>query len=191
MDIASGAAGSTFSGSMLRRSTPADQLHQQNWYAVFTVPQNEKSVGRYLQARQIEYYLPTYEVLRVWKNRQHVKVVLPLFPSYLFVRIALIERVRVLQCAGVLYLVGNRGGPVPLPDAEIEFLRSDFCRARVEPYHELVVGQRVRVRSGLMQGVEGVLVRRNNTLRFVLSLGLINQQAAVEVNAEDLEPVFA
>jgi transcription antitermination factor NusG len=161
------------------------------WYAVFTVPQNEKSVAKHLQLREVEHFLPTYEVLRTWKNRQRVKVVLPLFPTYIFARISPSERGKVLGSPGVLRIVGNSREPTPLPDYEIEFLRSDLCNSRTEPYRELVVGQRVRVRSGLMQGVEGVLVRKNNRSRFVITLGLINLHAAVELGAQELEPLCA
>lgn len=169
----------------------AVSVHMRRWYALFTVPRNEKSVGRHLQVREIEHFLPTFETMRIWKNRQRVKVMLPLFPSYLFVRIEPEERVRVLQCPGALHIVGNRYGPLPLPDPEIDFLRSDFCRTRAEPYRDLVIGQRVRICNGLMRGLEGTLIRKNQSLRFVLTLALINQQASIEVNAEDLEPLHA
>ena len=69
---------------------------ERNWYAVFTLPQNEKSAAKHLDIRDIETFLPTYETVRVWKNRQRVKTILPLFPTYLFVRINRWERVKVL-----------------------------------------------------------------------------------------------
>ena len=159
------------------------------WYAVFTVPQNEKSAARHLGLRNIESFLPTYESVRVWKNRQRVHLSLPLFPSYLFVRIARNERGAVLSSPGVLRVVGNSREPLPIPDATIEFLRSDFCVNNIEPYRELVIGQKVRIRNGAMRGLQGVLVRKNNNLRFVLTIELINQHAAVEIGAENLEPV--
>jgi transcription elongation factor/antiterminator RfaH len=172
-------------------SNHAFQTQQRSWYAVFTVPRNEKAVERHLNQREVECFLPTYEAERVWKNRQRVKVILPLFPTYLFVCINRRERSKVLQSPGVLQIVGNSREPLPLPDAEIDLLRSDFCKQRTEPYREFAVGQRVRVRNGIMQGVEGVLVRKNNRLRFILSLNLINQHAAIEVRAEDLEALCA
>jgi transcription antitermination factor NusG len=125
----------------------------------------------------------------VWKNRQRVKISRPLFPAYVFARIDPSERSSILRVPGVLRIVGNSSGPIPIPASEIEFLRSDFCRHRVEPYGELVVGEKVRIKSGSMQGVEGTLVRKKSSLRFVLSLELINQHAAVEVAADELEPV--
>jgi transcription antitermination factor NusG len=168
-----------------------DAASGRNWFAVFTVPQNEKSVVKHLNLREIESFLPAYETVRVWKNRQRMKIVLPLFPSYLFVHINSTERAKVLQSPGVLNIVGNRREYLPLPDSQIEFLRSGFCRQRIEPYRELVVGEKVRVKSGVMQGVCGTLVRKGGSVRFVLTLELINQHAAVEVDAEDLEPFVA
>lgn len=164
---------------------------ERRWFAVFTVPQNEKSAIRHLEFRNIEAFLPTYETIRVWKNRQRVKCILPLFPSYLFVRIARDERGRVLQVPGVLHIVGNGRHSVPLEDAQVELLRSGFKGKKMEPYTEFAMGERVRIDTGVMQGVEGVLVRKSNQLRFVLSVSLINQNAAVEVDADSLRPIRA
>ena len=164
---------------------------ERKWYAVFTVPQNEKSAVKHLDLRDIETFLPTYETVRVWKNRQRVKTILPLFPTYLFVRISHWERVRVLESPGVLHIVGNGRNYIPVADTEVEFLRSGLFGRKVEPYTDLVVGQKVRITAGLMQGVEGILVRKCNSTRFVLTLNLINQHAAVEVDADVLESVPA
>lgn len=167
----------------------AESVADRRWYAVFTVPQNEKSAARHLSLREVESFVPTYQSARVWKNRQRVQLALPLFPSYLFVRIGSRERGKVLGAPGVLRIVGNAREPIPVPDTTIEFLRSDLCENGVEPYRELVVGQRVRICRGAMCGLQGVLVRKNNNLRFVLTVDLINQHAAVEIGAENLEPV--
>jgi transcriptional antiterminator RfaH len=166
-----------------------DRNTSRQWYAVFTIPQNEKSAAKHLGMRDIESFLPTYNSVRVWKNRQRVNLCLPLFPSYLFVRIGKPERPAVLSSPGVLRIVGNSREPLPIPETAIEFLRSDLCRQKIEPFRELVVGQKVRIRNGAMSGLQGVLVRKNNNLRFVLTIALINQHAAVEVDAQNLEPV--
>jgi transcription antitermination factor NusG len=169
---------------------PEKSQDERKWYAVFTIPQNERSVVRQLELREVESFLPTCETTRVWKNRQRVKIVNPLFPTYVFARIRAAERSSILRSPGVLRIVGNSQGPLPIPASEIDFLRSDFCRQRVEPFRELVVGEKVRIRSGSMQGVQGTLVRKKSSLRFVLTLELINQHAAVEVDADELEPVL-
>jgi transcription antitermination factor NusG len=159
------------------------------WYAVYTLPQNERSASAHLALRDIESYLPTYEMVRKWKNRQQVKLQLPLFPSYLFVCIGAKERSRVLAAPGVVRIVGTRRESIPIADEIIDFLRSDLCLGRAEPYRELVVGERVRIKEGSMQGVEGTLVRKNNKLRFVLSVEMIQRHVAIEIDADSLEPI--
>lgn len=159
------------------------------WYAVYTLPNSEKSLVKHLNVRQIESFLPTWESTRVWKNRQRMKIVQPLFPSYLFVRIRDKERSKVLQSPGAIRIIGNCQGPLSISDPEIEFLRSDFCRQRVEPYRELVLGKKVRIRKGPMQGVQGTLVQKRNSMRFVLSIEMINQNAAIEVTGDEVELV--
>ena len=161
-----------------------------SWFALYTMPQSEQSLMRHLDARQIESFLPTYESVHVWKNRQRVKLIRPLFPSYLFVRIRSTDRGSVLGYPGALRIVSNCLGPIPVPDREIDFLRSDFCRKTLEPYLDLPVGLKVRIKAGPMHGVQGILVQKRSSLRFVLTVTLINQNAAVEVNADDLEPVI-
>ena len=169
----------------------ADLGSDRKWYAVYTIPRNEKSVIKHLDLRDVESFLPTYETVRIWKNRQHVKTILPLFPTYLFVHINHWERVKVLQSPGVMHIVGNGRQYVPLEDAEVGFLLSGCHGKKLEPYRELLVGEKVRIKSGVMQGIDGTLVRKNNSLRFVLTLNLINQHAAVEVDADALESILS
>jgi transcription antitermination factor NusG len=170
-----------------RSASPSAEAASRHWYAVFTVPQNEKTVARRLAQHEIEAFLPTYETVRVWKNRQRVHLVLPLFPCYLFVRITHRERGKVLASPGVVRIVGSQREPVPVPDETIEFLRSDINAGKFEPYRELVVGERVRIKAGSFQGLEGTLIRKSNQLRFVLSVAMINQHAAIEVRPDQLE----
>jgi transcription antitermination factor NusG len=161
------------------------------WYAVYTYPKHEKSAVRHLTERGVDTFHPTYVRERTWKNRQRVKLELPLFPSYLFVRIDKRQRCTVLGSPGVLRLLGNSTGPEAIPDPVIDLLRCDLMKDKVEPQPEIVAGQKVRIRKGVMQGVEGVLVRKKNSLWFVLSIDLINQRAMVEVKAGDVESVRA
>jgi transcription antitermination factor NusG len=178
-------------GTVNRLLDEEHSLADRNWYAVYTLPRNEKSAVRHLTLREVESFLPTYETIRIWKNRQRVRTVLPLFPGYLFVHINGRQRSRVLESPGVISIVGNCREHVPVPDSVISLLRSGVKNGTLEPYKELVVGQKVRIRAGAMQGQQGVLVRKGNGMRFVLALEMINQYAAIEIGAEDLEMVPA
>jgi transcription antitermination factor NusG len=141
-----------------------------------------------LDVRQIEHFLPLYRALRRWKDGSKVTVELPLFPSYLFVRITQHDRVRILELPGALSIAGAGREPTPVPDDEIETLRRWVDLSRVEPHSYLVVGERVRINAGPLAGMEGVLIRKKNSFRVVLTLSLIMQSVAVELDADDLEP---
>ena len=167
-----------------------DQQSVSNWFAVFTMPRHEKRVEQHLRLREVESFLPVYHSPRKWRNGLKVVLDLPLFPGYIFVRICRSERVRVLEVPGVLAIVGGTAGEMAyLPEAEIEALRSGLHLRQAEPHPLLTVGQRARIRSGAFAGLEGVVVRKKNSLRVVLTLDLIMQSIAVEVDGEELEAV--
>jgi transcription antitermination factor NusG len=160
-----------------------------HWYVAHTSANHEKRVTQQLQERSVEHFLPLYESVRRWKDRR-MKLQLPLFPGYVFVRLALRERLKVLQVPGVARLISFNGQPAALPDNEIEVLRAGFAtQLRAEPHPYLTVGRRVRVKHGPLGGVEGILIRKKNAYRVVLSLDLIMQSASVEVDASDLERI--
>jgi transcription antitermination factor NusG len=160
-----------------------------NWFAVFTSPRHEKRVQQHLSQRDVEHYLPIYRSQRKWRNGLKVVLDLPLFPGYIFVRIKRTERVRILEVPGVLAIVGGTAGAMArLPAAEVEALRSGLHLRQAEPHPLLTIGQRARIRSGALAGLEGIVVRKKNSLRFVLTMDLIMQSIAVDVNGEELEP---
>jgi transcription antitermination factor NusG len=175
------------SGESGRDCLPENQLAQK-WFAVYTSPRHEKRVSQYLSQKQVEHYLPLYRTRRKWKDGSRVILDLPLFPGYLFVRIDASERVQVLQVPGVLSFVGGTGRqPATLPEAEINALRSGLPLRRAEPHPLLTVGHRARICSGPLAGMVGVVVRRKNSLRVVLTMDLIRQSIAVEVDESELE----
>jgi transcription antitermination factor NusG len=138
--------------------------------------------------REVEHFLPLYSSVRRWKDRR-VTLDLPLFPGYVFVRLALRERLRVLQIPSVVRLVGFGGLPTALPDTEMEILRTGLCQSLcAEPHPFLAVGQRVRITASPFAGLEGVLKRKKSNLRVVVSLELIQRSVAVDVDAADVRP---
>jgi transcription antitermination factor NusG len=159
------------------------------WFAAYTSANHEKRVAEQLVQRSVEHFLPLYGSVRKWRDRC-VKLDLPLFPGYVFVRLAMRDRLRVLQTPGVAKLVGFNGMPTALADEEIEALKKGMvCGVRAEPHPFLSVGRRVRVKAGPLKGLEGIVVRRKNRLRLVISFDVIHRAAAVEVEAADLEPL--
>ena len=111
------------------------------WFAVYTTCRHEKRIAQHLSQRAIEHYLPLYRSDRKWRDGSKVTLELPLFPSYIFVRIKRSERVSVLSVPGALAVVGGTGGePAPLPDSAIEALRVGLQEHRIEPHPLLRVG---------------------------------------------------
>lgn len=161
------------------------------WYAVYTKHQHERHVERQFASKGLETFLPLYQEVHHWQDRAQ-NVQLPLFPCYVFVRMNLQRRLDVLTTRGVFRLVGSGGVASPIPDREIEPLRTVAAgSARVEPHPYLTRGDRVRVRSGPLAGTEGIFVRSKGQCRVVLSVPLLMQAAAVEVEMSLLERIPA
>ncbi len=164
---------------------PAAYL-EPRWYPAYTCARHEKRVAQQLERRSVELFLPLYETVHRWKNGR-ARVQLPLFPGYIFVRIALRDRLRVLEIPSVVRLVGFNGLPTALPDDEMEAMRNGLTRQlRPEPHPYLRVGRRVRIIRGPLEGWEGILLRKKGNFRIVLSIDLIMCSVAVDVDAADV-----
>jgi transcription antitermination factor NusG len=177
------------SNMQIRGAVFTDNDPSLQWFAAYTTPRHEKHVAELLAERSVETFLPLYRTVRQWKKSSPITLELPLFPCYLFVRIKRSARGTVLGLPGVLSIVGSPKEPWPLPHFEIDALRLGAQMGKVEPHPYLRVGERVRIKTGSMAGVEGILVRKKNEFRFVLTLEAIMRSVAVEVDANDLEPV--
>lgn len=157
-----------------------------HWYAAYTCANHEKRVAGQLVEREVEHFLPLYTFVRQWKDRR-VTLQLPLFPGYVFVKLALRERLRVLQIPSVVRLVGFGGRPAPMPDNELETLRRGLAGpSGVVPHPYLKVGRHVRIIGGPFAGLEGMLKRKKSGLRVVVSLDLIQRSVSVEVDAANV-----
>ena len=157
------------------------------WFATYTHSCQEKRVAERFSIHEIEHFLPVQTNVNRWKNGLRVTIERPLFPSYVFVKIKRTERVRVLELPGVHSIVGRGREPIPLPGDEIEALRQTIHLLNAEPHPYLNVGDRARICSGPLEGMTGIIVRKKNGCRLVLSLDLIMKSVAVEVDRLELE----
>jgi transcription antitermination factor NusG len=165
-----------------------DAMLQARWYAAYTRAQHEKTVAAELGMREVEHFLPLYSSVRRWKDRR-VTLESPLFPGYVFVRLALRDRLRVVQIPSVVRLVGFNGQPTALPDTEMEIMRSGLAQSsRAEPHPFLTVGRKVRITGGPFAGLEGVLRRKKSRMRVVVSLELVQRSVVVDVDVADIVP---
>jgi len=165
------------------------ELH---WFAVQTRPRHEKKVAQELQTKGVLAYLPLHSALRQWSDRLQ-NVSLPLFPGYVFVRTrgTVGDRVAVLQTNGISRFVGMRGQGVSIPDQQIQAIKAvNNSGIAVDQYPFLKTGKRVRICSGSLSGVEGVLISKNNEdLSLVISVELIQRSLSVRISGFQVEAV--
>jgi len=161
----------------------------ENWYAVQTYARHEKAVAYRLQERGVPTFLPLVSEVHRWSDRKKI-VQLPLFSCYVFAKIPPTNeyRLRILQADGVLRLVGTRGEGTPIPDEQIESVRIMVQQQLPWASHPfLKIGQRVRIRSGALDGMEGVLLSRAGENTLVISIDAIQRSLAVRVEGYEVE----
>lgn len=157
------------------------------WYAVYTYPRHEKTVADQLEAKGVETFLPTAVTERRRKDRR-VKLQTPIFPGYVFTRIDIGERNKVLGAFGVVRILSRNGQPMPIDSTEIEGVR--ICAERVSKFETqplLEIGDRVRVRSGILEGLEGFITNQKKDRRLIVPITLTHQAISFEVDIELLE----
>lgn len=159
------------------------------WYAVRVRSNYERTVSTVLDHKGVEQFFPTYRSRRIWTDRIRT-MDLPLFPGYVFCRIPLDERNRVVTTEGVVGLVGAGRQPIAVSDSEIEAIRTIVqSQAPTEPWPFLKIGQTVRINHGSMTGVEGILIKVKNSWRLVVSVTVLERSVAVEIDAAYVTPV--
>jgi len=159
------------------------------WWALYTRHQCEKMVAETLACKRFEVFLPLYASIRRWTDRQKT-LFLPIFPGYVFVRGGLDRRLEVVMTPGVQTILFYGEQVADIPETEIHNIRRMVEGPyRVEPHPYLQCGEKVRITRGSLKGIEGVLVRKKNLCRIVLSMDILHQSVAVEVDASDVEPV--
>lgn len=162
---------------------------EKNWYAVYTIVRHEKAVNSALLEKDIDTFLPLREVISQWKDRKK-KVLLPLFPGYLFINSNLEDRLTILNTPGIVRILGVTGSPIPIPDEQVEAIKKLIeSRLPYDPYPYYNEGKMVMVVNGPLQGVVGRILQKRTSNKLILSVDLIKRSVSVEVQAEDVELV--
>ena len=159
------------------------------WYAIQTRPRHEKTVANALQAAGVEAFLPLCPQVRAWSDRRKV-VEFPLFPGYMIARTSWSAqaRARIIQTNGVVGFVGPRKVATPIPVQQIEAVRClMMARAQCLPHPYLTVGQRVEIKNGALQGLQGILVRIASDHSLVVSVDLIHRSVAIRLKGYEVE----
>ncbi|HEY2548618.1 MAG TPA: UpxY family transcription antiterminator [Candidatus Acidoferrum sp.] len=160
------------------------------WFAVQTKPRHEKKVNVELREKGIHSFLPLHREKRQWSDRQQW-IESPLFSQYVFVRVptTIESRTRVLQTRGIVQFVGAPGRGTPIPDEQIKSVQAiTEHRIPMTPHEFLRVGTRVRIRGGVLNGIEGVLAAIKNDRSLVVSVDLIQKSVAIRIDGFAVEP---
>lgn len=171
--------------------TPAVEQAESSWFAVQTRPRHEKKVAHSLQEKEIKAFLPLFSSTHCWSDRRRV-VHAPLFPSYLFVQISDTQdmRVPILRTTGVLGIVGNRGIGATIPEEQIQAVQAILEQGiPFTSFPFLNAGQRVRIRGGSLDGLQGILLAKNGDESLVVSVEIIQRSLAIRVAGYRVEPV--
>src|SRR5208282_328297 len=159
------------------------------WHALYTRHQHENVVAQALSGKGFEVFLPQYRTVHRWRDRQK-ELLLPLFPNYVFIHGGLDRMLNIVTTPGVHSLISWGGRPADIPSEEIEAVRRLVeSPLQVEPHPFLKCGDLVRIRSGPLEGIEGILVRKTGGVRLVLSVEMLSKSAAVEVDVKVVERV--
>ncbi len=170
---------------------PATLAEEARWFAIRTRSRHEKVAAQQLETQQIETFLPLVTQVHHWSDRR-MQVEMPLFSGYAFVRVApgASDRLRVLRTHGVVSFVGIHGEGIPIPDSQIEDIRTLLAHKVPFKNHTFLrVGQRVRIRGGALDGVEGILSAHNQDRSLVISVEPIQRSLSIRIEGYDVEPV--
>jgi len=150
---------------------------------------HEMSVAEHLQGKSYEWFLPLYKARRRWSDRVK-EVSSPLFPGYLFCRFNPHDRLPILKTPGVTQIVGYNHVPVPVDEHEIEAIRRLIASGLPNfPCAFLQVGSKVRIETGALRGLEGMLTELKGKRRLVLSITLLQRSVAVEIDSDAVSVV--
>jgi transcription antitermination factor NusG len=155
------------------------------------MPRHEKRIAALLEQNNVCAFLPLLQQLRRWTDRNS-NVEVPLFDCYIFVRILSTseERLRVLRTPGVWGFVGSERQGTPIPQEQIESLRT-FQRENLlwSPHAFLTAGKRVRIRGGSLDGIEGIIVRKGSAQSLVVSVDLLQRSVSIQVDGYRVESI--
>ena len=158
------------------------------WFAIWTRSRHEHVVRQQIEQKHLEAFLPTLTRWSRWKDRKK-KIDWPLFPGYVFARFVADERIGILKVDGVVQIISNNGVLSPIPDEEIDSIRTLVeSELAYDPVPLIKEGQMVKVAHGPLKGVVGRLIRKGAHARLILSVDLIGQAVSVEVDAADVKP---
>lgn len=164
--------------------TQVADLRQHPWYGLRTRSNQEKVAAVVLAGKGYHQYLPVYRSRRRWSDRV-VEAEKPLFPGYVFCRFDAKKRLPIVTTPGVVSVIGFGSGPTPIAESEIEAVQAVLQSGLpAEPLPFVREGERVRVKRGALEGLEGILLHKKNEWRMVVSVTMLQRSVSVEIDRE-------
>ncbi len=175
----------------MNHTPPAESWSQKSehpWFAVQVRTRHETAIAGFLEAKGYDQFVPLYKLRKRWSDRVKITEA-PLFPGYLFCRLDPQYRLPILKTPGVIQIVGNNRIPAPIDEAEISAIQTLVASGlQTQPWPFLAVGERVRIESGSLRGLDGVVVKMKENHRLVVSISLLRRSVAVEIDSSLVEP---
>jgi len=176
------------------RTYPEDLVNSQTtrgelpWFAVHVRTRHETAIASFLEAKGYEQFVPLYKFKKRWSDR--VKVLeAPLFPGYLFCRFDPQFRLPILKTPGVIQIMGYNRIPTPIDETEMSAIQTVIeSGLQTEPWPFLEVGEHVRIGSGSLRGLDGIVLKMKENHRLVVSVTLLRRSVAVEIDSTLVEP---
>lgn len=172
----------------VEKRTRRDSVIEYPWFALQVRTRHESGVSNYLHGQGYESFLPLYKCRKRWSDRVK-EVETPLFPGYLFCRFDPQDRLPIMKTPGVMQIVGVNRVPVPVDEGEINAIQTLVASGIPnQPWPFLQVGEKVRIESGSLSGLEGILMEFRGTQRLVLSITLLQRSVSVEIDSAFVSP---
>lgn len=170
----------------MNQDTPGRNL---NWFALQIRSRWEATTADLLRGKGLQTLLPTYTTKRKWSDRMKV-VESPLFPGYVFCRFDVHNRLPVLVTPGVIAVVGLGKTPIAVDDAEILAIQAAMKSGiHLEPWPYVEIGERVRIKDDVLDGMEGILTSFKGSHRVVINVTLLRRSVALEIDRARITPL--
>jgi transcription antitermination factor NusG len=161
------------------------------WYALFVRSRHEKVVENSLRSKQYNVFSPSYRTKRKRVDRI-AEIEVALFPGYVFCQFDPNRRLPILMTPGVVGVVGRGNTPEPVNDTEIASMRTvALAGCSVQPWPFLRLGQRIRMQSGPLTGIEGIFLRVQDEDHLIVSVTLLQRAVSVVIEGDSVSPVFS
>jgi transcription antitermination factor NusG len=157
-----------------------------NWFIYYTYPKAERVIKKELEKSDLEVFLPLHKIKRQWSDRVK-QLEVPLFSNYIFVKSSKNTIYNIIKHPKIVKYVAFEGRPAILKDEEICLIQKFIdIGMSIESDRSIMVGDMVKIKTGPLQGLTGILIEKKGSKRFGIKLRELNQTLSIEINIDNL-----